>query len=141
MAARDLLRLVAYTGEGSYDDAARRSLSIVSAAMREFPQAFGEALNAVDMLVGGIVEIAVVGDPADTATTALLDTARKPYRPNTVIALAREDVAGEAAIPLLSYRTRKDDQPTVYVCRNFVCKLPVTTREALENSLQENSSQ
>ncbi len=140
MFARDLLRLVAYTGNGEYDDAARRSLSILTAAMREFPQAFGEALNAVDMLVGGVVEIAVVGDPADAATSALLDTVRKPYRPNMVVALAREDVTGEAAIPLLSYRTRRDDQPTVYVCRNFACKLPVTTREALERSLQEDSS-
>ena len=29
--------------------------------MRQYPQAFGEALSAVDMLVNGLAEVAIVG--------------------------------------------------------------------------------
>jgi uncharacterized protein YyaL (SSP411 family) len=136
MLARDLLRLTAYTGAGEYDDAARKSLSILTAALREYPQAFGEALNAVEMMVAGVVEIAVVGDPNDAATRALLDVAQKPYRPNTIVALSVSDVSGDAAIPLLSYRTQKGGQPTVYVCRNFACQMPVTTPGEVEQMLE-----
>lgn len=133
MLARNLLRLVAYTGEGDYDEAARKSLSILTAAMREYPQAFGEALSAVELIAAGVVEVAIVGDP--TAAKSLLDAVQKPYRPNAITALARENVDGEAAIPLLSYRTQRGGLPTAYVCRNFACKLPVTSVEALEQEL------
>jgi len=133
MLARNLLRLVAYTGEGDYDEAARKSLSILTAAMREYPQAFGEALSAVELIAAGVIEVAIVGDP--TAAKSLLDAVQKPYRPNAITALARENVDGEAAIPLLSYRTQRGGLPTAYVCRNFACKLPVTSVEALEQEL------
>lgn len=121
--ARSLLRLAAYTGDSSYDEGARRTLRLLSEAMRQYPQAFGESLNAVDMLVAGQGEVAIVGDPADE----LLKVVREPYRPNVITALAKSDVADEHVIPLLSYRTMRDGKPTVYVCRNFACKMPVTT--------------
>jgi len=133
MFARDLLRLVAYTGNGDYDDAARKALSLLTAALREFPQAFGEALSAVEMLAAGVVEVALVGEPA--AAKDLIDAVQKPYRPNVITALARADVEGEAAIPLLSYRVQRGAQPTAYVCRNFACKLPVTSVEALKEQI------
>jgi uncharacterized protein YyaL (SSP411 family) len=135
MMARDLLRLSAYTGESSYDEAARGSLRLLTEAMRQYPQAFGEALNAVDMLVAGLAEVAVVGTPDTAETKALLDVVRKPYRPNAITALAQDNVDGEDEIPLLSYRVRRGSKPTVYVCRNFACKMPVTTVEEVEGLL------
>jgi len=133
MFARDLLRLVAYTGHADYDEAARKALSILSAALREYPQAFGEALSAVELIVMGIDEIAIIGEPDEAQP--MLDAVQKPYRPNAVVALFPTDVEGEASIPLLNYRSMRDDLPTAYVCRQFACKLPVTTVEALEKEL------
>ncbi len=127
MMAKQLLRLAAYTGETRYEEAARKALALLSEALRQYPQAFGEALNAVDMLVNGLNEVAVVGDPADEKTAALLAVIRQPYRPNAIAALALQDVDGEHTIPLLNYRVKKGGEPTVYVCRNFACRLPVTT--------------
>ena len=135
MIARGLIQLAAYTGGADYDTAARRTLAILTSALREYPQAFGEALNGVTMLVNGVDEIALVGKPDDPAAQALLDVVQQPYRPNAIIALAPENVAGEAEIPLLSYRVQRGGQPTVYVCRNFACQMPVTTPEAVENLL------
>jgi uncharacterized protein YyaL (SSP411 family) len=137
LAARGLIMLTAYTGNPDTDEAAHGTLKLLTAAMREYPQAFGEALNAVDMLVSGLAEIAIVGAPDDVATQVLIDVAQQPYRPNSITALAPANVEGEANIPLLSYRVMRG-APTVYVCRNFACQMPVTTVEAVEGLLAKS---
>ncbi len=135
--ARGLLELTAYTGNPDTTDAAHASLRLLTAALREYPQAFGEALNAADMLINGIAEIAIVGSPDSTATQALIDVAQQPYRPNAITALAAQNVEGEANIPLLSYRVMRGGAPTVYVCRNFACQMPVTEAEAALELLKQ----
>jgi uncharacterized protein YyaL (SSP411 family) len=130
--AKQLLRLSAYTGEPRYDDAARGTLRLMAEPMRQFGQAFGEALNATDMVVNGIAEVAFVGDPSDEQTQTLLNVVRKPFRPNVITALSKENVDGEVEIPLLNYRVKRGGVPTVYVCHNFMCKMPVTTAAEVE---------
>ncbi|PJF24086.1 MAG: thioredoxin domain-containing protein, partial [Phototrophicales bacterium] len=114
MMARSLIRLAAYTGEARYEAAARGTLALLTEAMRQYPNAFGEGLSAVDMLVGGLDEVAVVGDPARAETQALLDAIQKPYRPNAISALSADGVVGAEMIPLLRERTAIQGQPTVY---------------------------
>lgn len=135
MIARQFVRLAAYTGDSRYDAAARAILRLLTEALKQVPQAFGEALSAVDMLVAGQQEVALVGDPTQKATQALLDVVRKPYRPNVIAALVTDGVEDEHRIPLLSYRTMREEQPTVYVCRNFACQMPVTAPDAVQELL------
>ncbi len=127
MMAKQLLRLAAYTGEARYEGAAREVLRKLSDAMRQYPQAFAESLNAADMFICGIAEVAIIGDRADAATGEILDGLWATYRPNIIAALADADVERHDSIPLLSGRARIDGATTVYVCRNFACRLPVTT--------------
>ena len=137
MLAKQLLRLAAYTGEARYEEAARRVLRQLSGAMRGYPQAFAEYLNAVDMLVEGIDEVAVVGDVEGDAARNMLRALNSPYRPNVVRAAA--DAALDSAVPLLQGRSRLDGRTTAYVCRNFSCRLPVT--EAADLAEQLNKSE
>jgi hypothetical protein len=138
MMARVLIKLAAYTGNADYDDAARKTLAILSAAMGQYPQAFGEAMSAADALIAGVDEVALIGDLNQAAP--LLDELRRPYRPNVITAHSPTAVEGEhALIPLLSYRTTKNGEPTVYVCRHFACQMPVTTAEALAGLLEQTS--
>ncbi len=139
MMAKQLLRLAAYTGDSRYDDAARATLAKLTEAVRQYPQAFGEALNAIDSLVTGLTEVALVGNPVEPQMRALLDILSAEYRSNVVVALTREDMPDEAEIPLLSHRTRVDGLPAAYVCRQFTCKMPVTDVEALQTQLNESS--
>ncbi len=129
MLAHVLIRLAAYTGRPHYEEAARGALAPLSEAMAQVPLAFGAALSAVDLLVNGLTEVAIAGDPADDATRALLEVIQRPYRPTIITALTPGDAGDDASIPLLRGRTRRGGQPTVYVCRNFVCARPVTTPE------------
>jgi len=50
-------------------------------------------------------------------------------------------VAGEPdqpGIPLLADRPLINDQATAYVCRQFVCRLPVTSAEDLASQLADH---
>lgn len=135
MIAKQLLRLAAYTGDSRYGAAAEGTLALLVEALRQYPQAFGEALSAADMLVNGLDEVALVGAAAHPHLGELLTVIRGDYRPNVITALSENNIPGEASVPLLSYRTQRNNQPTVYVCRNFTCANPVTTPDALRGLL------
>ena len=122
MMARQLLRLAAYTGDDHYGSAAREVLRKLSDVMPQAPQAFAESLNASDSLVAGIDEVALAGDLDSPQMRDILRVIRQPYRPNCITA---HSAGGETAIPLLEGRLAIDGRATVYVCRNFVCRLPL----------------
>lgn len=137
MIAKQLLRLAAYTGEADYDEAARGILRLLTDALAQYPQAFGESLNATDMLVNGLAEVAIVGNPTQDEAKAILNTLRQPFRPNVITALVRGNQDEHELIPLLSYRMMRNDKPTVYVCQNFMCQMPVTSADETEQLLAE----
>jgi uncharacterized protein YyaL (SSP411 family) len=103
--------------------------------MREYPTAFGEALNAADFLIRGIKEVAIVGDPVQAETQGLLNVLNATYRPNMITALTKEDADESAVPPLLAYRTHVNGKPAAYVCEHFVCQRPVTDPGALQAAL------
>lgn len=135
MMAYSLLRLTAYTAETRYEDAALSVYHTVGAALGEYPMAFGEMLIGLDLTLRRPVEIAVIGDPADERTAALLGVLRGSYRPLAVVALAPRDAGSSAVPPLLRTRGLVEGTPAAYVCENFVCRLPVTTPAALAAQL------
>jgi uncharacterized protein YyaL (SSP411 family) len=136
MMATQLIRLAAYTGDARYDEAARRALKLLSNAVEQVPSAFGQSACAMDMLVNGVQELALVGDTGSESMRNLLGMTTTAYRPNLVVALSTEDVRDEhPMIPLLSYRLMRGGAATAYVCEHFVCKLPVTAPEELEKLL------
>jgi hypothetical protein len=60
------------------------------------------------------------------------------FIPNKVVALidpAAENFALEKRVPLLAAKKLVNGQPAVYVCENYACKQPVTTPEALLETL------
>jgi len=136
MMFKQLLRLYAYTGDARYEQAALNGLRLLANAIREYPFAFGESASAVDMLVSGVQELALVGDANSAEMRALLDAAFTPYRPNLVTALTPAPLGADAVIPLLADRTMRDGQATAYVCQQFTCQMPTTSRAALEGQLR-----
>ena len=132
-AAEVLLRLALLTGEAGYERAARSALRLVQYGMAQAPSGFGQALSALDLSLSRAREIAIVGDLDDPATQALVDEATvRRFLPNRVLAVAAPgDDASTRAVPLLQGRPQVDDRPTAYVCEGFVCRLPVTSPDAL----------
>jgi len=135
MATLVLLRLAALTGESRYREAAERAITTVTPFLARYPTGFANWLSAAQLVVGGIVEVAIVGDPQDAATQALIEVARSGGRQDLVVAAAADP--SRSAIPLLEGRIAIEGRPTAYVCRQFACRLPVTDREALVAQLAE----
>jgi uncharacterized protein YyaL (SSP411 family) len=125
-AADVLLRLSLITGEAEYEGAAVSALRRVRDLMARAPTALAHALGALDRYVGPSREVAVIGDPDDPATGALLDEVRRRYLPNIVLAAsAPGDPVAAKAVPLLEGREPVDGRPAAYVCERFVCQRPV----------------
>ena len=137
MATRVLLRLAALTGDTGFRTAAERALETVTPYLERYPTGFANWLSAAELVVGGIVEIAIVGDRADPATQALLEVARAGGRDDIVVAVSSDPAA--SIVPLLADRIAVGGRPTAYVCRDFACRLPVTDPVALVAQLKEGS--
>ena len=129
MAAGVLLRLAAYTADARYSSAAEQVLARVQASAARYPTAFAQTLQALDFYSSAAAEVALAGTLQDAGMAELLAELRAPYRPHQVVALLQPRAASE--IPLLQGRVQLNGQATAYVCRNFACQLPVTTRAAL----------
>ncbi|MER5775770.1 thioredoxin domain-containing protein [Streptomyces sp. NPDC002039] len=127
-AAGALLSYAAQSGSQAHRTAAERALGVVQALGPRVPRFIGHGLAVAEALMDGPREVAVVGHPEDPATVALHRTALLGTAPGAVVAvgLPRAADGGAAEFPLLADRALKDDVPTAYVCRHFVCARPTT---------------
>jgi uncharacterized protein len=129
-AAVHALRLMAeLTGEDRYADRADRAAASASDLVRRAPRFAGWLLaDAISQTSRGRpVQVAVVG-PDDAARAELVLLSHQLAPAGSVVVAGMPDQPGLA---LLADRPMIDNRPTAYVCRHFVCKLPVTSVEDL----------
>ncbi|AWS46789.1 thioredoxin domain-containing protein [Streptosporangium sp. 'caverna'] len=135
-AAGALLSYAALTGSARHREAAEAALGTVTVLADKHARFAGWGLAAAQAAVSGPIEVAIVGSPDDPATAALHRTALLSSLPGLVVALGEP---GSEEVPLLSGRGLVGGQPAAYVCRRFVCKLPVTTPAGLLAELENGS--
>ena len=139
MAAYGLLRLSKFLDRPDYYDKARLMLESNHALMTQAPRGYLKMLCAVDYLLYPPKEIAIAGDRDSEGVKALLRVIQNEFLPNKILAYI--DPAQENAkaigkkVPLLAGKGLVDGLPAAYVCKDFACKLPVTTPEALSEQL------
>ena len=133
MAATVLKQLAALTGDSRYADAVARSLALVGRLAGEHATGFAQWLCAADFALEGANEVAIVGDLGDPVAQELVAATFAAYRPRQVVAAAPPSES--PVVPLLVDRPVLDGRATAYVCRNFVCELPVTDAAALSARL------
>ncbi|GAB1337505.1 thioredoxin domain-containing protein [Streptomyces sp. E-15] len=132
-AAGALLGYAAHTGSEPHRTAAERALGVVKTLGPRVPRFIGWGLAVAEALLDGPREVAVVGPSlTDERTTALHRTALLNASPGAVVACGTPD---SDEFPLLADRTLIDGAPAAYVCRGFVCDLPVTDPAALRARL------
>jgi len=137
LAAELFLRLAMLLGRDDYRGHAEGIFRLMADGMAEQPLAFGRLLCALDLYLNPGQEIALVGDPAADDTQAMLAEVRRRYLPNSVLALWNPgDGFSPDFLPLLAGRVQLEGRTTAYVCRHFVCNLPVTTPDALAGQIE-----
>jgi uncharacterized protein YyaL (SSP411 family) len=137
-AAVHALRLMAQlTGEDRYDARADRAAVTASELVRRAPRFAGWLLaDAISQASERKpAEVAVVGHD-HAARSELVRLAHQLAPAGSVVVAGIPDQPGLA---LLADRAMINNQPTAYVCRHFVCKLPVTSVEDLASQLTASS--
>lgn len=132
----NLLRLAVMTGDEGLREMADATLRRLAPGVLGRAGTAERFLAAAEFALAGPVELAVVGDPSDESTRALLRTIREQYLPNRVIMLL-DPAAPQNAFPspLLKDRPLAGGKPAAYVCRNYACLRPATTPETLREQL------
>ncbi|MBO0811771.1 MAG: thioredoxin domain-containing protein [Microlunatus sp.] len=128
-AVHALSRLATYAGDP--DLAARAELAARSSAklITGAPRFAGWLLaDAVTRVTGALVEVAIAGDPDSPGTRHLVRLARLKAPAGSVVLGGLPDTPD---VPLLRDRILIDDKPTAYVCRQFVCRMPLTSADDL----------
>jgi uncharacterized protein YyaL (SSP411 family) len=119
-----------------YGARARYVLETIAEPMARYPTAFGHALGAADLAVRGAVEVAIAGNPSDTAYGTLAGVVANRYLPSLVLAGGR----GKSAKGIALLAGREADEPTAYVCRAYACDRPTSDPAALMEQLKNVSA-
>ena len=90
------------------------------------PSAYATMLLAADLAAGPTLELAVVGEPADPATRALLEVVRGRRPSGTGAGPGRAGSAGGGTRLCWRARIALDGRPTAFVCRDYACRQPTT---------------
>ena len=135
MAASVLLKLAVVTGDGDLERRAVEAMRSARAVMERFPTGAGHWLCALDFYLSTPKEIAVAGDRTATDTKALLAEVYRSFLPNRVLVGLDGAEGASARSPLMEGRTMLNGRATAYVCRQYVCGLPVNDPEALAGQL------
>jgi hypothetical protein len=124
------------TGEERYAARADRAAASAAELVRQAPRFAGWLLaDAISQTpTPKPVQVAVVGRD-DQARAELAFVAHQLSPAGSVVVAGEPDQPG---IALLADRPLIDDQATAYVCRQFVCRLPVTSAEGVASQLADH---
>ncbi|GAB1645155.1 thioredoxin domain-containing protein [Krasilnikovia sp. MM14-A1259] len=121
-----LIAYAALSGQTRYREAADAALATVGRVIGGHPRFAGYSAAAAEAALAGPYEIAIA--TTAPATDPLVAAAHRHAPPGTVVVAGAPDRPG---VPLLAGRPLIGGAGTAYVCRGFVCDLPVTSEAEL----------
>jgi uncharacterized protein YyaL (SSP411 family)/aryl-alcohol dehydrogenase-like predicted oxidoreductase len=137
VAAHALVRLSYHLDRPELRHAAAGAIKAFGPLISRFPRAFATTLRAVDLLLEGPVEIALVGRRGAADLEALQRAVAEHYLPNRIAAVFEPGVdVGAAELPLLRGKELVDGVAALYVCRDFACRAPITDPAAVAAELE-----
>jgi uncharacterized protein len=135
LACEALIKLAAFTDEGTYRDIAEKSLTLITDFVLRYPLGFARWLSAAENAQGNMKQVALLGEADEEIFERMLQVVRAEYRPGQITAASSHPIK-EDSPALLHDRPLINDQSTAYVCEGFVCKQPTTEIEILIEQLK-----
>lgn len=133
IAAMLFAQLGAITNHHAYRSAAAACVRTYGTQIEKFAPGFCMLLCVWDMLEAGSTEIVVTGSPeADTFTRQALQHLGAVYTPRAVLVFRPTDAAGTARLASAGYPFDTATTPSILVCNNATCRMPITTLGELE---------
>jgi len=140
VAASNLLRLAAFTGDDRYEKRADAIFEAFGELLERAAPAFPRLLCALDFRASGPREVVLAGEPGRPDFEALRDAVFASPGLNRVVAHVDSAAAVPALAPLTRARSVRDGKAAAYVCERFACQAPVTDPEALAALLSPTTS-
>ena len=137
-------QLYLLTADADYLTAARTAMEKFAPLAVTQPVGFGAALALMVSLTAPAAQLVVVGDTG----TAMATNARGWYRSGAVTTVLTDAAAvsfANAGFELFEARTAQPDPATgelastAYLCRDFVCRLPLTDPVGLASALKDEA--
>ncbi len=132
--AEALQMLAAYTADADVQTALDGTVRAAGVLIAQYPSAVGHMLAVMATAAAGVKEVAIVGDAAPVADLAGVVWAQ--FRPDCVVAIGD---GGPTTVPLLHDRTAPAGEARAYVCRSFVCELPVAEADSMARMIAGQS--
>jgi uncharacterized protein YyaL (SSP411 family) len=143
MSLMNLLALAHWTADASFRDRLERGLRRYGADATPYARVVPLALAALSTYHAGVSQVVVVGPAGRQDTEALRRVLARHYLPFSVAVTVHP---GEhqnrvsRALPFIEPMAMRDGRATAYVCREFVCREPVTDPEAFARVLTARSA-
>ncbi|BCR05734.1 thioredoxin [Desulfuromonas versatilis] len=132
VAALNLLRLGRLTGDLSLEERGQQLLSLRFGQMAAHPQAYSQALIALDFALGPAIQVVLVSGSDGSPPEELLKELRRRLLPTAVVLLTHPgDRELESLAPLVAGKQPVKGRAAAYVCIDRACREPVTTGEEL----------
>jgi uncharacterized protein YyaL (SSP411 family) len=129
VSAMNLLRLWQLTDAKAWRDKADATFRAVSVRFARSGAALPQLAAALDYSSSKPRQIVIAGDPGAADTRALLRLVHDRFIPNKILLVA-DGGAGQAQlmslVPFVKGMDRRDGRATIYVCENYVCRLPTS---------------
>jgi hypothetical protein len=131
----NLLTLAHLFPEHGFDEKIIRTLGVFAVRAAQFGRAVPMMLAALSTYHQGMPQLVIVGEPGREETKALLAAVRQRYRPTMIVVPAwpAQREALERLLPWTAAMGARDGR--AYLCREFVCRAPVSSAEELGREL------
>jgi len=142
IATLTLLRLGKTLMEDRFREQGERALRSFSGPMSESPTNLTAMLLALDYHLGPTQEIVIAGADSQEQSQTLVAEVRRHFLPNATVLFRGAGPDGSAIaeiIPFIESLTPLQGQATAYVCENYACRQPVTTKHSLRDILADIS--
>ncbi|HXY35802.1 MAG TPA: hypothetical protein VEI07_16325, partial [Planctomycetaceae bacterium] len=140
MAAYALLRLARLTGREDFDAAGRNTLEMLSGEMARVTMGAGQALLALDDLLGPAYELVLVDGNSPDESARALRSVNARFLPTAVVARRPWNVDESSVAPVLREtlrgKTSVSGQPTLYVCERGTCRPAVAGANAIDEVME-----
>ena len=137
VAILNLLRIGRITGNSDYEKKASLISKTFSAMIENAPQAFTQALTAMDFAFSPSKEIIISGEKDSPDSKEMLRIIREKYFPNKIVVFnSNKKDQMEIISHLIREYFHQNNQTAVFICEDYRCSMPVTNVEQLKKLLK-----
>lgn len=139
VAGMALARLGFHMDRDDFKNSAARSVRAFGQQIQQVPRGFPKSLMVADFLLRGPMELALVGQAGHSVYDRISTIVHTTFVPYRILAYRRHDSA-ETTHPLVKDKTSVNEQPALYICKNFSCQAPLTNPDDVASALTTGQS-